>query len=369
VRTPEPKPSDRSAPKTGRRLERLYEVPRYSKKYGILYQPEGKALEYSPWAVNVAKSCSHGCKYCYGPAVARKTRDQYRDVPDPKTDIIKKINAGLTRALKDGCDIPRVHLTFAGDLYDSESWNRGEFSSHEEQTRAVIEAIHSHGVGVQILRNGREAVRDVDLLGPRDRFGVSLTFLDPVKSREWEPGAALPDDRLRALEEAHKRGIETWASLEPVIDPAETLELIRRSAGFVDHFKVGKWNHDKRADKIDWRKFTADVVEMLESLGCDYYIKEDLKPYLPAERSEPKNDPPEEKGDDGRIFGLSMPHWHDLARRSGGLNPRVLRSELGYDDLKSGICLNALRKAGMVEDYLERLQPPDYEAEDEEVVR
>jgi hypothetical protein len=115
----------------------------------------------------------------------------------------------------------------------------------------------------------------------------------------------LPEDRLRALEEAHKRGIETWASLEPVIDPAETLELIRRSHGFVDHFKVGKWNHDKRADSIDWRKFAVEVVELLDSLGCDYYIKDDLKPFLPAERARTKKegersppkktDPPEEE--------------------------------------------------------------------------
>jgi DNA repair photolyase len=304
----EPSESEDDAPKTGkidrptpaaktkgRRLDRLYDVLRYSKNYGILYQPDGKALEYSPWAVNVAKSCSHGCKYCYGPSVARKTKDQYRDVPDPKTDLIKRINAELTRALKDGCDIPRVHLTFSGDLYDPRAVEgSSEFSSSEEMTRAAIEAIHSHGVGVQILTKGREAARDFDLLGPRDRFGVSLTFLDPEKSREWEPNAALPDERIENLRGAKEKGLTTWASLEPVIDPEETLELIRRSAEYVDIFAVGKWNHDKLADKIDWHKFASDVVELLESLGATYYVKDDLKRYLPSERDRTKSDPPEE---------------------------------------------------------------------------
>jgi len=368
-KTPEPKAK-------GRRLERLYDVPRYAKNYGILYQPAGKALEYSPWAANVAKSCSHGCEYCYAPAVARKTGDKYRDVPDPKTDLIKRINAGLTRALEDGCNIPRVHLTFAGDFYDPRAMEGSEeFSSSEEMTRAVIEAIHSHGVGVQILTKGREAARDFDLLGPRDRFGVSLTFLDPEKSKEWEPGAALPDERIENLRGAKEKGLTTWVSLEPVIDPAATLELVRRSAEYVDIFAVGKWNHDKRADSIDWHKFAADVVKLLESLGCDYYIKDDLKRYLPSERSETKkvversttkNDLSEEGGD-GRIFNLSQPYWRDLAKQHHGLNTRVLKAELGYDDLKAGMCLDLLRKSGWITDYLERLQPPGYNDDEEEV--
>ena len=30
-----------------------------------LYEPTGKAAEYSPWAVNFYPGCSHNCKYCY----------------------------------------------------------------------------------------------------------------------------------------------------------------------------------------------------------------------------------------------------------------------------------------------------------------
>ena len=31
----------------------------------VIYQPSGKAAEYSPWAANFFNGCSHNCAYCY----------------------------------------------------------------------------------------------------------------------------------------------------------------------------------------------------------------------------------------------------------------------------------------------------------------
>jgi DNA repair photolyase len=56
------------------------------------------------------------------------------------------------------------------------------------------------------------AANDFDLYGPSDWFGVTLTFDNDTDSRKWEPGAALPGDRIAALKEAHNRGIRTWVS-------------------------------------------------------------------------------------------------------------------------------------------------------------
>ena len=78
-----------------------------------------------------------------------------------------------------------------------------------------------------------------DLYGPSDWFVVTLTFCDPDDSKRYEPGASLPKDRIKALEEAHRRGIQTWVSMEPVLDPDQTLHLIEITHEFVDHFRVG----------------------------------------------------------------------------------------------------------------------------------
>ena len=61
--------------------------------------------------------------------------------------------------------------------------------------------------------------------------------------------------------------------MEPVIDPAQTLALIEATTEFVDFYGVGKWNHDTRANDIDWLKFRADAESLLKKLGKAYKIK------------------------------------------------------------------------------------------------
>lgn len=114
----------------------------------------------------------------------------------------------------------------------------------------------------------------------KTEFGVTVCFVDDDLRKQWEPSAAPVEDRFKLLEEAHKLGIPTWISLEPVIDPEQALAVIRRAASYVDFWKVGKLNHMKEvADRVDWKKFYSDVVDLLESLGAKYYIKEDLRKF------------------------------------------------------------------------------------------
>ena len=76
---------------------------------------------------------------------------------------------------------------------------------------------------------------------------------------------------------AHAYGIQTWASLEPVIDPEQTFEIIRQTREFVGFYKVGKLNYHPHAKTIDWHKFGHKARELLDSLGCKYMLKKDLK--------------------------------------------------------------------------------------------
>jgi hypothetical protein len=91
---------------------------------------------------------------------------------------------------------------------------------------------------------------------------------------------------MAALAAAYACGIPTWVSLEPVIDPEQSLHLIELTHTYVDVYKVGKWNHDPRAAAIDWTAFVTRSVALLKSLGKKYYIKKDLAEYLePAKKS------------------------------------------------------------------------------------
>jgi hypothetical protein len=131
-----------------------------------------------------------------------------------------------------------------------------------------------------LTKGGARSERDFDILERHAdlvTYATTLTFSDEAQRQVFEPGAAPMEERIAALAAAKHKGVKTWVSCEPVIDPAQTLSLIRQTADIVDLFKIGKWNYDPRAREIDWHAFGRDVVELLESLGAHYYIKEDLR--------------------------------------------------------------------------------------------
>jgi hypothetical protein len=114
----------------------------------------------------------------------------------------------------------------------------------------------------------------------RIKVGATLTFVSPRLSAEFEPGAAIPVDRIGALAALHAAGVETWASIEPVIDAYESLGAIEASLPYVEAYKVGKLNY--QATEVDWRAFCVAAVTMIRAAGRSVYVKDDLRPFAPA---------------------------------------------------------------------------------------
>jgi DNA repair photolyase len=236
----------------------------------LIYEPAGRAREYAALACNIYRGCDHACSYCYAPAATRRATEQFRH-PEPRADFLHNLRKEA-RALK---PTEPVLLCFTCDPYQS-------LDGRLNLTRETILILHEYGHAVHILtKGGSRALRDIDRLGARDAFATTLTLLDDDGSLRWEPGAALPSDRIATIREYHAAGIPTWVSLEPVLNPAIALEIIRRTHEFVDLFKVGRWNYHPDAKLIDWATFAGDAVALLESLGKRYYVKKDLACFLP----------------------------------------------------------------------------------------
>ncbi|MCL2006359.1 MAG: hypothetical protein FWG73_09405 [Planctomycetaceae bacterium] len=183
----------------------------------IIYTPRGKALEYSDLAANLYTGCSHACRYCYCPAIV---------------------------------------------------------------TREALLILERHGLRVQVLtKGGKRTIGDFDILARNDwKFGSTIIFLNEKLREEWEPGAASIVERIEAVREAHRRGIFTWISVEPVVDASEALLVMRELREVVDFWKVGKLNHDKQREAaIDWRQFLWDTEAVLA--GKNYMIKQDLEKF------------------------------------------------------------------------------------------
>jgi DNA repair photolyase len=239
-------------------------------KKSVIYEPKGKALEYCPRAMNIYAGCTHGCLYCSSPLVLHKNPEEYHGAANRRLtaeDI--EISAAATEG-----DTRPVLLSFISDPYQPEE-------ERLQLTRYAIETLHNYSHTVTILtKAGLLAQRDFGLYRAGDSFGATLTFLDERKSRLWEPGAGPPLARILNLMAAYDAGIPTWVSLEPVIEPHETLALIAATSRFVDHYKVGKLNYDRLADKIDWTQFALDVTSALHKVNRGFYIKQSLAAFI-----------------------------------------------------------------------------------------
>lgn len=239
----------------------------------IIYPPAGQAGEYSKLATNPYRGCGHGCAYCYVPLVLKMQRSEFDARAVPRKDFIERLTKDARKYQAAGIR-EQVMLSFTTDPYHP---------LDNSLTRETIRVIKDYGMAFCTLtKGGARAVRDLDLFRPElDAFASTLTSLDESFSRKWERNAALPADRIATLKRFHDAGIYTWVSLEPVLDTEATKQIIRETHKFVDLFKIGRVNYVGLTKTTDWKRFTEEVLELVNQLGAEHYIKKDLQPYLP----------------------------------------------------------------------------------------
>ncbi len=237
----------------------------------IIYTPSGRAGEYANkgYAVNLFRGCTHGCTYCYVPAMLRMSKEEFHSKVVPVKDGLKRLECDLEKLGK--IDEP-IFMSFTCDPYCKDA-----DIGITAQAITWINYRHSNNA-VSILTKGRIPIKHIQYLtnNPNNKIGVTLTSMSDSFSLKIEPGASLPAERLGTLRYAHDAGIQTWASIEPVIDPMQSLKAIQYTMPYVDEFKIGKWNHNKEADKIDWIDFMVKADELLNRNHKKYIFKKDL---------------------------------------------------------------------------------------------
>ena len=241
-----------------------------------VYEPKGRAREYSPLAVNFYKGCDHGCVYCYGPGIQRSSREDYLNVT-PREGLLEALEKDAKKWA--GTD-KQVLFNFMGDPYC-------KANDTHRIAREALKIMLKHRIPVSVLtKGGSRVLQDLDIIKQFENsimVGATLTTLDPEISQEWEPGAADPTDRLDALYKLKIRGIRTWASFEPVIDVNHALSTMVHSLPCVDTYKVGKMNnHRTLTGNDDWTWFLREAVRILRGAGKQFYIKEDLRIAAPS---------------------------------------------------------------------------------------
>jgi DNA repair photolyase len=236
----------------------------------MIYEPKGKAAEYARLAINHYTGCSHGCDYCYMKRMfEQKKVSPPFDAPRVKDKCLPLLAASCKKYA--GTD-KRVQVCFSTDPYQP-------LDDTVKLTRAVLAMLHDYKIPFQVLtKGGLSAVRDFDLYGTDDLFGVTLVSTDPDWLAGMEPAAAPFEERVGSLIRARAKGIKTWVSLEPVIDAAEALKVIRWTHAVVDLYKIGQLNYGITA--VDWKDFARRAVDECHKVGALYYLKESLATLL-----------------------------------------------------------------------------------------
>lgn len=227
-----------------------------------IYNPSGKAGEYSRWACNFYTGCSNGCEYCYC-----------------KKGILRHAMGGDIPTLKK-CFRNGHHAitTFFDELYDplteqpkTDIQEHGIFFSFTTDPClpttqvlhfAVIESCLLLNVPVQILTKCTawiDTEQGQQLLANNNApqflaVGFTLTGHD-----ELESYAAPNAERIEAMKRLHEMGIKTWASIEPMIDTEASYAMIEQTAAFCDHYKIGILKGAKY-DSLDLCDFAGAVL-------------------------------------------------------------------------------------------------------------
>lgn len=201
-----------------------------------IYSPKGAAKEYGRVGCNFYTGCPHDCQYCY-----------------LKRGLLSHA-MGTTNVTLKKCFQEEFHAleVFLKELNQDLEYLRqtGIFFSFStdpliEQTRTLTllaaKFAVQQGVPVKILTKAADYREWITILGHLSKehrrmiaFGFTLTGCD-----DMEPGAPSNAERIRAMEELHFCGFRTFASIEPVISPDKSLEMVQATAAFCDLYLIG----------------------------------------------------------------------------------------------------------------------------------
>lgn len=248
-----------------------------------IYQPSGKAAEYSPWACNFFTGCSNDCEYCYCKrgvmshvwSKEPKLKKCFKDYVHAIRVFEKELTANLDEIKKSG-------LLFS---FTTDPMIPGKTA---ELSLAAIVIAFANNVPVQILTKRTDWINDSALsIFAQCRhlvaFGFTLTGCD-----ELEPGASTNQERIEAMRKLHDMGFPTFASIEPVIDPRKSKEMIEATLGFCDLYKVGLIS-GKPKDFYDQTKLKAFYAWLsYKTDSCKIYLKDSFLKYFNFKREDLK---------------------------------------------------------------------------------
>ena len=242
-----------------------------------IYNPSGKAGEYSYWACNFYTGCSNDCDYCY-------CKNGFMGKNWSKVPQLKKYFKNEEDAL----------LTFQRELHLNSYalQEHGIFFSFTTDpmlpetialTKAAVKICFINKVPVKILTKNTQWVYRLDDIFKDNfkmvAFGFTLTGHDDL-----EPNASSSFKRIDAMGMLNEAGFKTFASIEPIIDCKSSIEMIRETIGYCDLYKIGVLS-GKKYQPRELFDFVCEV-QLLVGNTAKIYFKDSLLKQAGIVRSE-----------------------------------------------------------------------------------
>lgn len=261
-----------------------------------IYNPSGKAGEYSYWACNFYVGCSNGCEYCYckkgilkavmgqdKPQLKKCFKDEDQAYFKFKEEmIINQVdlkNTGLFFSFTTDPMLPEtIDLTIRA-MYLCANWSIPVKILTKVATESMIDKLIDNSVHGIFDKTEEDKIESVKKYRSKIAVGFTLTGHD-----ELEPGASTNAERIEAMRKLHNAGFKTWASIEPIVDFESSCKVISKSYRFCDLYKIGLMS-GKIYDKKSIRNIIGDTWRFLHSHSYIYF-KDSLLKAAGMDRSE-----------------------------------------------------------------------------------
>jgi len=247
----------------------------------MIYEPKGRAREYSPLALNLYNGCDSGCFYCY---LRRLPGNFSTSKAVAKKNCIERLKKSAKKYKNSD---KQILLSFIGDPYC-------KANLAHNLTRHALEILLENRIPVSILtKGGLQCINDLSIFEEFDghiQVGATITYKNNFQTEQYEPAAASYLDRISTLEILHKKGIKTWISFEPVVELDTVEQTLIDTVDFVDMYKIGFMNYHKL--DIDKNRLFSLLKEFVGMRKI--YLKKELREEYSAWLGKPFEQDPDD---------------------------------------------------------------------------
>jgi len=245
------------------------------KRQSLLYKSK---VEYADFCINHVEGCAHGCMFpCYAFLMAKRFGKvkNYSEWIKPKlvSNALELLDREIPRYRK---EIKSVHLCFTTDPF------MYKYPEVQRMSMKIIERLARDKIMCTVLTKGiyPKELMQKKIYG-ENKYGITLVSTDRIFRYRFERFTAPYEERISALKSLHRKGLNTWVSMEPYPTPniiKQNLTKVLESVSFVNRIVFGKLNYNVTTSSFaDQKAFYNECAEQAMDFCKDHNIEYHIK--------------------------------------------------------------------------------------------